>query len=134
MELGSKLDRHTWCQFIATNVSCLFPNGAPSGTLQGEMSLTHTLIAGVDRGLIANLEPETVVPLLQEGLHWRAKASDGSEFNITELKGLAISVGSRRLTPSRTVDQFPVYGNIEWHPDVTQNAPGGVKQWYRLAR
>ena len=121
-------------QFIAADISTHFSNSLPSGGLQGEISLTHTLVAGVDRGIIPNLDPDTVIPLLQKGLQWRARTAGGCEIDIVRLTGLAISVGSRSVTPTASMNRFPMYGQVEWHPEVTQDTPGGVKQWYRLAR
>ena len=115
-------------QFIAGDASCLFPNGLPKGKIQGDISLTHTLVAGVDRGIIPNLNPENVIPLLKKGLQWRARAADGCEIDITQLTDLSISIGSRSVTPTTSLNRFPVYGDVEWHPEVTKDTPCGVKR------
>ncbi|RMZ86852.1 hypothetical protein DV736_g5924, partial [Chaetothyriales sp. CBS 134916] len=102
-------------QFIAINSSNLFPNGPPTGESQGEISLTHTLLAGVGRGIIPDLAPDTVTPLLRDGLQWRVRAIDGCEIDIASLTGLSIQVGSRSVEPTTRSSQFPVYDDIEWH-------------------
>lgn len=119
-------------QFIAANVSYLHPDGPPSGSLTGEVSLTHTLAAGRDRGALANLEPDAVVPLLAKGLNWRARTPDGTEIDVDLLSGLSIGVYSRSVDPTTSTDEFPKYGIPQWQPNATQGKPGAAKQWYRL--
>ena len=115
-------------QFIATNVSMIHPDGPPDGALHGEISLTHTLVAGRDRGLLADLTPQNVIPLLQRGLVWRARTADGCKVDVQLLKGLTVSVGSRSLTSARLNSQFPRYGSVQWHTNVTQSKPCGARR------
>lgn len=116
----------TESQFIAANVSAMFPASRPSASSRGEMPLTHTLLAGVNRGLLRDLSPRTVVPVLQDVLTWRATTPDGSEVDLTQLSGLSISVGSRKTIPTTNMNQFPTYGPIIWHPEATVGKVGGV--------
>jgi tyrosinase len=121
-------------QFISADLSSMHPDGLPTARVRGEVSLTHTLLAGVDRGMLPNLGPEAVVPLLKQGLQWRARAPGGCEIDATKLTGLMISIGSKSVKPTTCPQQFPVYGDAEWYSEVTQNAPCDVKRKYRLAR
>jgi tyrosinase len=120
-------------QFINADVASMHPEGRPRGMLEGQMSLTHTLVAGMDRDFIADLSPDSVVPVLQRGLQWRASSADGCEIAIPSLTGLSVSVGSRSVRPARDHSCFPTYGAVEWYGSVTQGKPGGATQYYRLA-
>jgi len=117
----------THAQFIAATVSDVHPNRYPQGKSQGEVSLTHTLAAGVSRGFLEDLSPVSVVPLLRKALNWRARTADGREIDVHSLSGLSISVGSRPVQPTTSMDQFPVYGPTRWHDEVTESKPGGGK-------
>jgi len=116
----------TYAQFGPANSTVLHPNGYPSGQVRGEISITHTLAAGVSRGLIASLSSEHVVPLLRQALNWRARTPSGVEISLDELSGLSISVSSRSLVPSSVRDGFPVYGPVEWQGSVVRGKPGGA--------
>ncbi len=118
----------THAQFIAADVSMMYPNGAPTGLLQGEISLTHTLAAGVSRGLLADLTPASVLPLLAESLNWRARAADGCAIDIDSLADLSIAVGSRQVQPATSIDEFPIYGDTQYHAEATQGKCGGIGQ------
>ena len=120
-------------QFIIADVAAMHPDGIPGGTIEGEVTLTHTLVGGMTRGFIAGLSPESVLPVLQHGLQWRASTADGCEIGCAELSGLIISVGSRAVQPAKDENCFPIYGDVEWHGEVTQGKPGGARQYYRLA-
>ena len=115
------------------DVDSMHPGRRPQGTLQGEVPLTHTLVGGMNRGFIADLNPDSVLPVLQGGLQWRASTADGCEIDCSSLTGLLISVGSRPVEPAKNDTCFPKYGDIEWHGDITQGKPGGAREYYRLA-
>lgn len=112
-------------QFIAANLSLLYPQGFPTGLQQGELSLTHTLAAGVSRGLLRDLTPASVLPLLAENLNWRARAADGCEIKVGLLTDLSIAVGSRQVQSAATENQFPIYGERQYHVEATQGKCGG---------
>jgi len=114
-------------QFIATNVSLTHPNGGIERLLLGEISMTHTLAAGVARGMIDDLSPESVLPLLRNNLHWRARTPDNCEIDLDSLAGLSISVASRNITPTTDLCKFPTYGEFQWHPDATRHKRAGAQ-------
>lgn len=113
-------------QFIAANLSLLYPQGFPAGLQQGEVSLTHTLAAGVSRRLLADLTPASVLPLLAQSLNWRARAVDGCEIDVEALTDLSIAVGSRQVEPAATENDFPIYGETQYHFEATQGKCGGL--------
>jgi tyrosinase len=112
-------------QFIAANLSLLYPEGLPAGLQQGEVSLTHTLAAGVSRGLLRDLTPASVLPLLGENLNWRARAADGCEIKVDLLADLLIAVGSKQVQLAATQNEFPVYGETQYHVEATRGKCGG---------
>ncbi|KAK7900944.1 hypothetical protein LTR67_003229 [Exophiala xenobiotica] len=118
----------TYAQFGPANVSTIHPDGAPDGLVSSEISMTHVLAAGVLRGVLKDLSPESVVPLLQEALYWRARTAMGEEVPINALSGLSISVYSRSLTPRSADDQFPIYGPVQWQGSAIEGKPGGAAQ------
>ncbi|KAJ9500525.1 hypothetical protein H2202_003741 [Exophiala xenobiotica] len=118
----------TYAQFGPANVSTVHPDGAPDGLVSSEISMTHVLAAGELRGVLKDLSPESVVPLLQEALYWRARTAMGEEVPINALSGLSISVYSRSLTPRSADDQFPIYGPVQWQGSAIEGKPGGAAQ------
>ncbi|OAG39398.1 hypothetical protein AYO21_06414 [Fonsecaea monophora] len=116
----------TYAQFNAANVTMLHPNGLPEGQVRGEISMTHTLAAGVSRGVLRDLSPRTVTPLLRHALNWRARTPAGDEVPLSALSGLSISVSTRPVVPRDTKDSFPVYGAVQWLGPVTEGKPCGV--------
>jgi tyrosinase len=120
-------------QFINGDVDQMHPEGRPAGSIEGEVSLTHTIVAGMNRGHISSLSPADVLPVLTSGLQWRARAADGCEVNCEELSGLLVSVGSRPVQPAKDEYCFPKHGDVQWHGEVTAGKVGGATQYYRLA-
>jgi tyrosinase len=113
-------------QFIAANVTLWYPKGFPAGLQQGEISLTHTLAAGVARGLLADLTPASVIPLLAQSLNWRARAVDGCEIDVGSLADLSIAVGSRQVQLPATEIEFPIYGETQYYLEATRGKCGGI--------
>ena len=118
----------THSQFIAANVSTIHPGNVPQGMLQGEISMTHTLAAGVSRGLLSDLSPASVVPLLAQSLTWRARGPDGCEIDVARLTDLSIAVGSRRVEPASSIYDFPSYEAMEFHAEATEGKSGGFNR------
>jgi tyrosinase len=106
----------------------------PQAKVGGEVSLTHTLVGGLHRGFIPNLNPGSVVPILSAGLQWRAASLDGCEIDCSQLTGLLVTVGSRSVEPAKDRYSFPTYGETVWHANITQGKVGGGTQYYRLVR
>lgn len=116
----------TYAHFNLANAKSLYPGGVPQGQVQGEISMTHTLAAGVARGVLRDLSPQCVVPLLKQVLIWKARTSTGDEIPIAELSGLSISVSTQAVVPRTALDQFPQYGPLQWLDSVTEDKPGGA--------
>ena len=116
-------------QFIAGNVSLLQSEGLPEGLLHGEVSMTHTLAAGVVRGILADLSPSSVVPILAKSLQWRVRLYDNCEIDASELPDLSIMVGSRNVQPATRMDEFPTYGELIYHVEATHGKIGGAQDW-----
>jgi tyrosinase len=107
------------------NATEIFPNGAPDILMQGYVSLSHTLAAGVVRGVLANLRPESVVPVLTEMLMWNARGVDGRDIELAGLAGLSVRVSSRVVRPARHGREFPRYGSVQWWDGVVRGKVGG---------
>ncbi|KIW91999.1 uncharacterized protein Z519_06981 [Cladophialophora bantiana CBS 173.52] len=118
----------TYAQFSPANVTMLHPNGFPQGQVRGEISMTHTLAAGVSRGALRDLSPRSVTPLLRHALNWKARTPAGEEVPLSALSGLSISVSTRPVVPRNTKYSFPVYGAVQWLSSVTEGKPCGGPQ------
>ena len=116
-------------QFIASDISKMFPNGVPNGLVQGHVSLSHTLAAGLNRGLVRDLSPQNVVPLLQKQLRWSARSTDGFDIDLSTLKGLSIVVSSKTVRLASSTCEFPTYGNTHFYPMATRGRPGGTRKF-----
>jgi tyrosinase len=118
----------TFAQFGPANVSTMHPEGNPKGQIQGEVSLTHTLAAGVSRGIILSLAPQHVVPVLRRALHWKARTPAGRQIPLDALTGLTVAVSSKSVMPPKATDQFPRYGIPQWQVAATEGKPCGARR------
>lgn len=115
-------------QFIATNSDSMQSGDLPKALSHGEVSLTHYLNAGAQRGALANLEPDSVIPFLITSLNWRARDMEGCELKLDSLAALSIAVGSQVVRPAKLFNQFPTYGGLEIYANITAGKPGGMGQ------
>jgi tyrosinase len=121
----------TYAQFNPANVTMIHPDGFPKGQVHGEISMTHTLAAGISRGALRDLSPRSVVPLLRKALNWRARTPDGEEVPATALSGLTVSVATRPVVPRTADDEFPQYGAVQWIDAITEGKPGGAGEQHK---
>ncbi|ERF72312.1 hypothetical protein EPUS_02199 [Endocarpon pusillum Z07020] len=111
--------------FIASNLDLTHLDGSQSALNHGEVSLTHCLLANVQRGALADLEPDSVIPFLTKSLNWRARDMDGCELDLDSLAALSIAVGSQIVRPAKIPNGFPTYDEMEMYANVTAGKPGG---------
>ena len=123
----------TFAQFNPANTTSLHSDGSPQGQVNSEISMTHTLAAGVSRGVLRDLSPRSVVPLLRKALTWKARTPAGEEVPVTALSGLSISVSIRPVAPRTARDRFPQYGAVQWLDSVTEGKPCGAGRRHRHA-
>ena len=118
----------TYSQFGPANATSLAADGESGGQVSGEISITHTLAAGVSRGIIPSLSPRHVIPLLRRALTWKARTPCGLEVKVEELSGLSISVSSKSVVPTNARNRFPLYGAVEWQGSATEGKPCGARR------
>lgn len=116
-------------QFIASDISMTLPEGAPQSPVQGHVSLSHTLAAALNRGLVPDLGPEIVVPLLAQHLRWNVRSVDGDDIDVSALEGLSIIVTSRTVKLATSIDEFPTYGQLHYWPMATHGKAGGQRNF-----
>jgi tyrosinase len=116
-------------QFIASHISTMFPDGVSQSLVQGQVSLSHTLAAGLNRGLIRDLSPQSVVPILKKQLSWNARSADGYDIDVAALTGLSIIVTSRTAKLATSCNEFPTYGLLRYWPMVTCGKIGGNRRF-----
>jgi hypothetical protein len=96
-----------------------------------EVEGSEGLIRDADLKTIPNLNPEHVVPFLQENLQWRiidlgANLLEGQEQQAK----LEITVTSRPFIPPTEDHLMGVYGPHTPYPSITSGKPGGYGYVY----
>ena len=114
----------SYTQLVPSGPEQMFPGGVPNTIQHGAVSLTHTLAAGVARGLVKDLTPTSVVPILRQHMTWRAKSHNGTVLDMDHIAGLKISVWSRTMQPITSVRRRPIYGSFKQHLGITHNRSG----------
>jgi hypothetical protein len=100
------------------------------------MSMSPLLANALSCGLIENLQPTVIVPLLTQYLQWIVVDVDGNPIDTQEAVDksyLTISVASRAaepLTPGQET-KFPEYGDWVSYQEPTQGKTGGVPKSHR---
>jgi tyrosinase len=115
-------------QFIAANSDTPRLDGFPTTLSHGEVSLTRHLTASAQRGALADLEPDSVIPFLMKSLNWRARDMEGCELELGSLAALSIGVGSQLVWPAKAYNRFPTYSELELYANITTGKLGGLRQ------
>lgn len=127
----------SFAQFIAANSEIVEVKASSQTLNHGEVSLTRYLVSAVQKGSLATLEPDSVIPFLTKSLHWRARDMKGRELQLESLAALSIAVGSQAVQPVKVFNQFPVYKELEIYGNITAGKPGGygtrrtLRYWLR---
>jgi len=100
----------------------------PAPISYGQIPLTHALMPLVSSGIIPNLKPEHVVPLLKKQLSWRVQGFDDKPLTTRDIKGLKVFVVGQEVTQAERADQFPGYGELVVYGDVTRGMIGGLAE------
>jgi tyrosinase len=116
-------------QFIASDISTMLPDAVSQSLVQGHVSLSHILAAGLNRGLIRDLSPQSVVPILKKQLSWNARSAYGCDIDVAALGGLSIIVTSRTAKLATSGNEFPTYGLLHYWPMVTHGKIGGRRRF-----
>jgi len=82
---------------------------------QVEIPCSHTIAAAVDRGILANITPEVVVPFLRQNVVAKAVGHDGSELDIGPASSIQVSVLSKNIPSQKSPSEFATYGVSEEH-------------------
>lgn len=85
---------------------------------QIDIPCSHTIAAAVDRGILANLTPEVVVPFLKENVVVKAVGPNGSQLEVGSASGIQVSVLSRYIVSQKSLSEFPTYGTFEEHGSI----------------
>lgn len=80
----------------------------------------------VSSGIIPDLKPEHVIPLLKKQLSWHVQGFDDKPVTTGNVKGLKVFVVGQEVTRAETADQFPGYGELVVYGDVTRGIVGGL--------
>ncbi|KAK4892683.1 hypothetical protein LTR49_028562 [Elasticomyces elasticus] len=91
----------------------------------GTLPLTSMLLAKVQSGELPCMDIPTVTAYLNENLHWRAGAFDGSRIPLEDIGDLTITVVSAEVEPASATDQFPTWGDFTVLTSITEGKVGG---------
>ena len=95
-------------------------------TIYGTVPLTRSLLGAVNSKKLPNLEVDAADPFLKKNLVWKIADSTGNEISISDIPSLKIYVVDQEVTPPSGADDFPTYGKITPHRDITAGKPGGL--------
>jgi tyrosinase len=115
-------------QLIAANINPTLFNESQHTLSHGEVSLTHYLTVMTERGELASLEPDSVMPFLTKFLNWRARDMEGCEVQPDSLAALSIGLGSKVMRPAKFFSRFPTFTGLETYEDITAGKPGRTGQ------
>lgn len=110
---------------------------ATSGDKYGDLiPLTSTLISfaqsheqqppGAEGLVLDSLEPDDVVPFLKRNLHWRVTDLENNVVAREDTPGLLVYVTSRTMEFPKTIEDLPVWGDVEVYRDITHARPAGL--------
>jgi len=99
---------------------------ASDATVYGQIPLTHALTAAVAAGLLPDLDPEHVVPVLTKQLAWRVQRFDDSAVDVKALPSLQVHVVGQEVTAAAGPSEFPGFGEMVAYMEVTRGKVGGV--------
>lgn len=68
------------------------------------------LMKQVDQRAIRDLEPDSVVPFLQDTLHFRVVDIDNNEVDPALVTGLYVAISSTRVRLPESDSEFPAWG------------------------
>lgn len=80
----------------------------------------------VASGIIPNLKPEHVIPILKQRLSWCVQGFDDQPIETGDVKGLKVHVVGQTVRQATRGDEFPVYGELFVFGDVTRGRVGGL--------
>lgn len=106
----------------------------PSMPNSGSVPLTHILAAAIRRGSLTDLNPSNVIPFLSAKLQWRVFSVAHGPVNTEDVDDLQVIVISRAVTPATSETEFPNFGELEAHHNVTAGKPGGSKKGFKLVK
>ena len=101
----------------------------------GQIPLTIALVERYFAQMLGGLQPDVVVPYLQQTLHWRVIGRDGIPLDDrSQIPDLAVAVISNEVEIPEDQAALPVYSpNVTVHPDG-RNYIDGPARIYRRAR
>lgn len=92
----------------------------------GQIPLTHALAVLVSSGIILDLTPASVTPLLTSQLTWRIQLFDDTVVDAEAVSGLKIYVVGQEVQQSASASEFPSYGPLVPYKGVTSGKAGGL--------
>lgn len=89
----------------------------------GTVPLTVALDAKKKSGALKADSHRAVLRYLRDNLKWRIER-DGAEIPTDQVPNLKVTVTSAIVKPAQSADEFPQWGPIQDHPEVTEGKNG----------
>ena len=112
---------------VAANLANEANTGMSSMNLPitGTVPLTTTLRQKVASGALANMEPSTVEPYLQQNLEWRVAMFDGTYVPVSDVPDFSVTVVTSQVQAANAADEFPKWGDFSTMANATSGKEGG---------
>lgn len=98
-----------------------------SNIVFGQIPLTHSLEKAMTSGILPDLSPSNVIPVLKKQLNWRIQRFDDSAVDVKEVPSLQVHVVGQEVHPAKDPKKdFPIFGEMVAYDSVTAGKAGGV--------
>ena len=100
----------------------------------GSIPLTAALLKQQAKGNLAGIALNQTLPLLTKQLQWRISGASGV-IPADQVPGLTVGVQSSKVTPAKSLTEFPKFDQYETHQEATHGKAGGLQvgmspDWY----
>ena len=112
---------HTIANHLVQN-----PSQVHNTLVTGTLPLSTKLQLDADKGKVDMRNSAQVEAYLKDNLHWRITKMDDSPVPLEEVAQLKISVVSSVVQQAQNASDFPVWGEITVHGDITNDKVGGL--------
>ena len=129
---NTSIDVGTWMVLMPSDQDHLSSSSSNSSfepqPYNGTLSLTTHLLDQITAGQLRSLDPDDVVPYLQDSLAWKVYSGSGALIGLPSLEALSVEVFSTEARIPQNPDMPVTYSaNVTAHPEVTEGMGGGTE-------
>ncbi|KAL8800820.1 MAG: hypothetical protein Q9200_007127 [Gallowayella weberi] len=97
-----------------------------STIVTGQIPLTRALRADEQKKLLNMTDEAKTKEYLTKNLHWRITTMDDKDVPREAVPDLKVSVITANVQAAKADDEFPVWGELKVHTDITDGRPAGL--------